>query len=89
MSMPCDRRRFLQSAAAGGLLGLGDLAFLSRLRPFVWRRHLDFWAIQDAQDMRLRIRAHKGLHGPIAVPGHDLKLGQGGIREIEFFTQTR
>ena len=39
--------------------------------------------------MRLRIRAHKGLTGPIRVPGHDLKLGQGGIREIEFFTQTR
>ena len=60
-----------------------------RLRPFIWRRHLDFAAIQDAHDMRLRIRAHKGFAGPIQVPGHDLKLGQGGIREIEFFTQTR
>lgn len=38
--------------------------------------------------MRLRIRDHRGLHG-IAVEGHDLKLGLGGIREIEFFTQTR
>ncbi len=39
--------------------------------------------------MRLRIRSHKGLTGPIAILGHDLKLGKGGIREIEFFTQTR
>ena len=39
--------------------------------------------------MRNRIRAHKGLTGPLRVPGHDVKLGQGGIREIEFFTQTR
>jgi len=70
----------------------GDLAggerFLRVLAPFVWRRHLDFVAIQDAHDMRLRIRDHKGLHGR-QLDGHDLKLGTGGIREIEFFTQTR
>ncbi|MBV7409908.1 glutamine-synthetase adenylyltransferase [Maritimibacter sp. DP1N21-5] len=64
-------------------------AYLDRLRPFVWRKHLDFAAIQDAHDMRLRIREHKGLGGPITLPGHDMKLGRGGIREIEFFTQTR
>jgi len=71
----------------------GDLAagarFLDTLRPFVWRRHLDFAAIQDAHDMRLRIRNHKGLGGALVLDGHNLKLGQGGIREIEFFTQTR
>ena len=39
--------------------------------------------------MRLRIRAHKGLHGGIVLEGHNMKLGAGGIREIEFFTQTR
>ncbi|MFN3993914.1 MAG: hypothetical protein ACK4IU_13515 [Tabrizicola flagellatus] len=59
------------------------------MTPFVWRKHLDFVAIQDAHDMRLRIRDHRGLHGPIAVEGHNMKLGAGGIREIEFFTQTR
>ncbi|ANB34767.1 glutamate-ammonia-ligase adenylyltransferase [Rhodovulum sulfidophilum] len=64
-------------------------AYLDRLRPFVWRKHLDFAAIQDAHDMRLRIRSHKGLHGGLVLEGHDMKLGQGGIREIEFFTQTR
>ncbi|WP_212524667.1 glutamine-synthetase adenylyltransferase [Actibacterium sp. MT2.3-13A] len=71
----------------------GDLtagwAYLDRLRPFVWRKHLDFAAIQDAHDMRIKIRAHKGLHGAIALEGHNMKLGAGGIREIEFFTQTR
>jgi glutamate-ammonia-ligase adenylyltransferase len=64
-------------------------AFLKTLTPFVWRRHLDYAAIQDAHDMRLAIREHKGLGGPISLIGHDMKLGRGGIREIEFFTQTR
>ncbi|RYH10183.1 glutamine-synthetase adenylyltransferase [Tropicimonas sp. IMCC6043] len=71
----------------------GDLAagatYLERLRPFIWRRHLDFAAIQDAHDMRLRIKEHKGLHETRSLEGRDLKLGPGGIREIEFFTQTR
>jgi len=83
-----ERAAYIKARVCAGAVAAGE-AFLARLRPFVWRRHLDFWAIEDAQAMRLRIRAHKGLAGPLAVPGHDLKLGQGGIREIEFFTQTR
>ena len=83
-----ERAAYIKARPCAGAVAAGE-AFLERLRPFVWRRHLDFAAIQDAQDMRLRIRAHKGFVGPIQVPGHDLKLGQGGIREIEFFTQTR
>ena len=63
--------------------------FIATLRPFVWRKHLDFAAIEDAHNMRLAIRAHKGLGGAFCLEGHDLKLGRGGIREIEFFTQTR
>jgi glutamate-ammonia-ligase adenylyltransferase len=83
-----ERAAFIKARACAGAVAAGE-AFLERLRPFVWRRHLDFAAIQDAHDMRLRIRAHKGLDGALQVPGHDLKLGRGGIREIEFFTQTR
>jgi glutamate-ammonia-ligase adenylyltransferase len=83
-----ERAAFIKARPCAGAVEAGR-AFLERLRPFVWRRHLDFAAIQDAHDMRLRIRAHKGLNGPLQALGHDLKLGQGGIREIEFFTQTR
>ena len=83
-----ERAAFVKARPCAGDLAAGA-RFLDALRPFVWRRHLDFAAIQDAQDMRLRIREHKGLHKPISHLGHDLKLGQGGIREIEFFTQTR
>jgi len=83
-----ERSAYIKARPCAGDLAAGE-RFLRELRPFVWRRHLDFATIQDAHDMRLRIRDHKGLHGRIEVPGHNMKLGQGGIREIEFFTQTR
>jgi glutamate-ammonia-ligase adenylyltransferase len=82
-----ERAAYIKARPCGGDIAAGE-RFLRALRPFVWRRHLDYAAIQDAHDMRLRIREHRQLHG-IAVEGHDIKLGAGGIREIEFFTQTR
>ncbi len=87
-----ERAAFIKARPAGGDLRAGD-GFLRALVPFVWRKHLDFAAIQDAHDMRLRIRDHRGARGPLSDPrdldGHDLKLGRGGIREVEFFAQTR
>ncbi len=83
-----ERAAYVKARPCAGDLAAGG-RFLEILTPFVWRKHLDFAAIQDAHDMRLRIRAHKGLGGPITLDGHDMKLGRGGIREIEFFTQTR
>ena len=83
-----ERAAYIKARPAAGDLEAGA-RFLASLRPFVWRRHLDFAAIQDAHDIRLRIRETKGTGGAISVPGHDMKLGRGGIREIEFFTQTR
>ena len=83
-----ERAAYIKARAAAGDVEAGD-RFLRALTPFVWRRHLDFAAIEDAHDMRLRIREHKGLSRPVSHLGHDVKLGQGGIREIEFFTQTR
>ncbi|MDO5529012.1 MAG: glutamine-synthetase adenylyltransferase [Paracoccus sp. (in: a-proteobacteria)] len=83
-----ERAAYIKARPCAGDLEAGA-RFLDDLRPFVWRRHLDFAAIEDAHAMRLRIREHKGLGGRLTVPGHNMKLGQGGIREIEFFTQTR
>ncbi|MBD3765811.1 MAG: glutamine-synthetase adenylyltransferase [Rhodobacterales bacterium] len=83
-----ERAAYIKARPCAGDIAAGE-RFLAALTPFVWRRHLDFAAIRDAHDMRLRIRDHRGLHGPVTVEGHDVKLGQGGIREIEFFTQTR
>jgi [glutamine synthetase] adenylyltransferase / [glutamine synthetase]-adenylyl-L-tyrosine phosphorylase len=73
-----ERAAYIKARPCGGDLAAGE-RFLKTLTPFVWRKHLDFAAIQDAHDMRLRIRDHRGLHGPIAVEGHNLKLGAGCI----------
>ena len=62
--------------------------FLAQLQPFIWRKHLDFAAIEDIHSIKRQIQAHKG-GGRIAVEGHDIKIGRGGIREIEFFAQTQ
>ncbi|MEJ1998380.1 MAG: bifunctional [glutamine synthetase] adenylyltransferase/[glutamine synthetase]-adenylyl-L-tyrosine phosphorylase [Maritimibacter sp.] len=83
-----ERAAHIKARPAAGDLEAGA-RYLERLRPFIWRKHLDFAAIQDAHDIRLRIREHKGTGGPLVLEGHDMKLGRGGIREIEFFTQTR
>jgi [glutamine synthetase] adenylyltransferase / [glutamine synthetase]-adenylyl-L-tyrosine phosphorylase len=70
----------------------GDVAagkrFLKTLKPFIWRKHLDFAAIRDIHSIKRQIHASKG-GADIAVAGHNLKLGRGGIREIEFFAQTQ
>jgi glutamate-ammonia-ligase adenylyltransferase len=62
--------------------------FLRELRPFIWRKNLDFAAIQDIHSIKRQINAHRG-GGRIAIEGHNIKVGRGGIREIEFFAQTQ
>ncbi|NKX46007.1 glutamine-synthetase adenylyltransferase [Roseicyclus persicicus] len=83
-----ERSAYIKARPAAGDIAAGE-RFLETLKPFVWRRHLDFAMVQDTMDMRQRIRDHKGLHGDLKLEGHNLKLGAGGIREIEFFAQTR
>jgi glutamate-ammonia-ligase adenylyltransferase len=67
---------------------IAGAGFLAELQPYIWRRHLDFAAIADIHSIKRQIQAHRG-GGRIAVYGHDIKLGRGGIREIEFFAQTQ
>ena len=71
---------------AGDLVAGRD--FLARVAPFIWRKYLDFAAIQDIHSIKRQIHDHRG-HARIAVAGHNIKLGRGGIREIEFFAQTQ
>ncbi|MEP6827446.1 MAG: bifunctional [glutamine synthetase] adenylyltransferase/[glutamine synthetase]-adenylyl-L-tyrosine phosphorylase, partial [Aestuariivirga sp.] len=82
-----ERAAMIKARACAGDAALGN-EFLSRMKPYIWRKYLDFAAIADVQSMKRQIHAVKG-HGEIAVLGHNLKLGRGGIREIEFFAQTQ
>lgn len=81
-----ERAAFIRARAAAGDIPAGE-RFLTAIRPFVWRRSLDFGAIGEVRRLTARIRASHA--GPSEVrPGFNLKLGRGGIREVEFFAQT-
>ena len=81
-----ERAAFIRARAAAGAIAAGE-AFLRSIQPFVWRRSLDFGAIEEIGRLTMRIRAaYAG--GQAVGPGYDLKRGRGGIREVEFFAQT-
>lgn len=82
-----ERAAFIKARPVAGDLAAGG-RFLKVLTPYVWRKNLDFAAIDDIHSMKRQIHAVGG-HGVVAVAGHNIKLGRGGIREIEFFVQTQ
>ncbi|MCG8269909.1 bifunctional [glutamine synthetase] adenylyltransferase/[glutamine synthetase]-adenylyl-L-tyrosine phosphorylase [Aquamicrobium sp. NLF2-7] len=82
-----ERAAMIKARPVAGDIAAGE-AFLKELRPYVWRKYMDYAAIADVHSIKRQIHAHKG-HGEIAVKGHNVKLGRGGIREIEFFVQTQ
>lgn len=81
-----ERAAYIRARAASGDVARGQ-AFLDTIRPFVWRRSLDFGAIAEIGRLTARIRDHYAA-GQQVGPGYDLKRGRGGIREVEFFAQT-
>ncbi|MBI1365791.1 MAG: bifunctional [glutamine synthetase] adenylyltransferase/[glutamine synthetase]-adenylyl-L-tyrosine phosphorylase [Alphaproteobacteria bacterium] len=82
-----ERAAFIKARACAGDIAVGE-ALLGRLRPFVWRKYLDFAAIEDIHSIKRQIHASKGGE-TIEFSGHDIKTGRGGIREIEFLAQTQ
>jgi glutamate-ammonia-ligase adenylyltransferase len=82
-----ERAALIKARPAAGDLKLGE-RFLADLAPFIWRKYFDYAAIADIHAMKRQIHAVRG-HEQVVVRGHDLKLGRGGIREIEFFVQTQ
>ncbi|CAA0088291.1 Bifunctional glutamine synthetase adenylyltransferase/adenylyl-removing enzyme [Starkeya nomas] len=82
-----ERAAYIKARPIAGDIKLGH-AFLRQLAPFVWRRALDYAAVAEVHAMKQDIHAFRG-HEAIAVEGHNVKLGRGGIREIEFFAQTQ
>ncbi|HWI86634.1 MAG TPA: bifunctional [glutamine synthetase] adenylyltransferase/[glutamine synthetase]-adenylyl-L-tyrosine phosphorylase [Sphingomonas sp.] len=84
-ALPWERAAFIRARACAGDLTLGQ-DFLDQIRPFVWRRAIDYGALREIRALSRRIRDHH-VQGQRLGPGYDLKRGRGGIREVEFFTQ--
>ncbi len=82
-----ERAAMIKARPVAGDLGAGN-ALLQDLAPYIWRKYLDYAAIADIHAMKRQIHAYRGF-GEIAVAGHNIKVGRGGIREIEFFAQTQ
>ncbi len=86
-ALPWERAAFIRARACAGDIALGE-RFLAEIQPFIWRRALDFGAIDEIRDISTRIRDHYA-QGSALAPGYDLKRGRGGIREVEFYTQVQ
>lgn len=82
-----ERAAHIKARIAAGDLAEGRV-FLEGLQPFIWRRNLDFAAIADIHSIKRQIHTYK-VDDRLTAKGADLKLGRGGIREIEFFVQTQ
>jgi len=82
-----ERAAMIKAKPVAGDMNAGE-RFIEEIHPFIWRKYLDFAAIDDIRSIKRQIHAHKG-HSKISVLGHNIKLGRGGIREIEFFAQTQ
>jgi glutamate-ammonia-ligase adenylyltransferase len=88
-----ERAAMIKARPVAGDIALGA-RFLAEIRPFIWRRHLDFAAIADIRAMKRRMDDHHASTlapgaDPVArIAGHDIKLGEGGIRGVEFAAQT-
>jgi glutamate-ammonia-ligase adenylyltransferase len=84
-ALPWERAAFIRARACAGDVRLGG-EFLAAIKPFVWRRSLDFGVVDEVRQISSRIRDHFA-HSASFGPGFDLKRGRGGIREVEFFVQ--
>ena len=82
-----ERAAMIKARVCAGDPKAGE-ALLAEIAPFVWRKHLDFAALADVHDMKRQMQTYRG-QSEIDVEGHNVKIGRGGIREIEFFAQTQ
>ena len=82
-----ERAAMIKAMPCAGDTRAGE-ALVADIAPFVWRKHLDFAALADVHDMKRQMQIYRG-QSEISVEGHNVKVGRGGIREIEFFAQTQ
>lgn len=83
-----ERAAMIKARICGGDRDVGQAFIKDVLTPFIWRRSLDYAAIEDIHSIKRQVHNAKSGHD-IKAAGHHLKLGYGGIREIEFYAQTQ
>lgn len=82
-----ERMAHIKARVCAGDAVAGD-TYLADLQSYLWRRHLDYWAIADIHSIKRQIHSHGG-HASLEAAEFDVKLGRGGVREIEFFAQVQ
>jgi glutamate-ammonia-ligase adenylyltransferase len=84
-----ERAAWVRGRPIAGSIELGE-RILGMMRPFVYRKSFDLRAIEEIFAMKTKIDAARKRAGRSPInAGRDLKLGEGGIREIEFFVQAQ
>jgi glutamate-ammonia-ligase adenylyltransferase len=78
-----ERAALIKARPVAGELELGA-GFLKDVEPFIYRRYLDYTTVEELRHMKLRIE-NELLD--TRSKERNIKLGYGGIREVEFFTQ--
>jgi [glutamine synthetase] adenylyltransferase / [glutamine synthetase]-adenylyl-L-tyrosine phosphorylase len=81
-----ERAAMIKARPIAGDMQAGA-AYMRELVPFIWRKTLDFATIADIHSIKRQMNVKAGK--AIELPGHNIKIGMGGIREIEFFVQTQ
>ncbi len=79
-----ERAAMIKARPIAGDIEAGE-RFLKGIAPFMWRRNLDFAAINDIHSIKRQMDSRENKS--ILLKGHNIKIGQGGIREIEFYAQ--
>ncbi len=78
-----ERLALIKARPVGGSMELGE-EFRQTFRPFIYRKFLDFASLEELQEIKNRINTRLGSR---KAQGRHVKLGEGGIREVEFFVQ--
>ena len=96
-ALPWHRLALMKARVVAGDIETGE-KFLDTITPFIWRQNLDFRALDELAHLKSRINLeHPALRQQRAAPepitadaaGFNVKLGSGGIREIEFIANAQ
>mgnify|MGYP001408694772 CR=1 FL=1 len=82
-----ERMAFIKARPVAGDK-LKARAFLVKLEDFIWRKHFDYASIEDVKNLREKMKLDSVSMNLEIISGYNIKIGLGGIRDIELFTQT-